>query len=151
MPRALLSTRHLTSQSREIDAISEPMASTLSHAFVCVARKALETTPSLNDNKEHWVRGACSAGSRPKLVQRCSCCCCLAEAVRAVKRVVAAADHPVSSQLQRAEEDQFSILWGAASNRCGSSRFPVRHRGIAPPFVAPRCACPFQISQNLIL
>eukprot|EP00752_Nemacystus_decipiens_P005137 g4661.t1 len=39
------------------------------------------------------------------------------EAVRAVKSVVAAADHPVSKQLQRVEEDQFSILWGAGSNR----------------------------------
>eukprot|EP00903_Cladosiphon_okamuranus_P016899 g15579.t1 len=46
------------------------------------------------------------------------------EAVRAVKNVVAAADHPVSKQLQRAEEDEFSILWGAANNRTALESSP---------------------------
>ncbi|CAM9536332.1 unnamed protein product [Pylaiella littoralis] len=39
------------------------------------------------------------------------------EAVRAVKQVVAAADRPVSGELQRAEEDHFSALWGGGHNR----------------------------------
>lgn len=47
-------------------------------------------------------------------------CCPFVEAVRAVKKVVVAADRPVSEELQRAEEDQFSALWGGAHNRFGS-------------------------------
>ncbi|CAM9342552.1 unnamed protein product, partial [Hapterophycus canaliculatus] len=39
------------------------------------------------------------------------------EAVRAVKNVVAAADHPLSTELRCFEQDQFSALWGAAHNR----------------------------------
>ncbi|CAM9859444.1 unnamed protein product [Ectocarpus sp. 12 AP-2014] len=39
------------------------------------------------------------------------------EAVRAVKKVVAAADLPVSERVHRAEADEFSVLWGGAHNR----------------------------------
>ncbi|CAM9989279.1 unnamed protein product [Scytosiphon promiscuus] len=55
-----------------------------------------------------YVAPPCRAGRLFRVV---------AEAVRAVKNVVAAADHPVSEQLRRAEEDHFSALWGAAHNR----------------------------------
>lgn len=79
--------------------------------------------------------------------------------MRAVKSVVAAADHPLSKQLQRAEEDQFSILWGAASNRCVYRLASLALHMCTSPGgqhclgrSALSCACPLsERPQNVIL